>query len=75
LRTVRLGKRHQAEPVVKVKAADGSVQWRVGPVGQAADAGHDTDFGALSEGYASVTPLSVDLTQFDQLRKVSAWLK
>jgi 5'-nucleotidase len=75
VRTVRLGKRHQAEPVVKVKAADGSVQWRVGPVGQAADAGHDTDFGALSEGYASVTPLSVDLTQFDQLRKVSAWLK
>ncbi len=75
VRTVRLGKRHQAEPVVQVKAADGSIQWRVGPVGSAADAGHDTDFGAIAEGYASVTPLSVDLTQFDQLRKVSAWLK
>jgi 5'-nucleotidase len=74
IRTVRLGKRHQAEPVVKITRPDGGIEWRVGPVGAAADAGHDTDFGAISEGYASVTPLSIDLTQFDQLRRVSGWL-
>jgi 5'-nucleotidase len=74
IRTVRLGKRHQAEPVEKMVLADGSVEWRVGPVGAAADAGPDTDFGVIADGYASVTPLSVDLTQFDQLRRVSGWL-
>jgi 5'-nucleotidase len=74
LRTVRLGKRHQAEPVVKTVRADGGTEWRVGPVGAAADAGPDTDFGAIAAGYASITPLSVDLTQFDQLRSVSGWL-
>ncbi len=74
VRTVRLGKRHQAEPVVKTIRPDGEIEWRVGPVGAAADAGQDTDFGAIAAGYASVTPLSVDLTQFDQLRSVSGWL-
>jgi 5'-nucleotidase len=74
VRTVRLGKRHQAEPVEKIVLTDGSVEWRVGPVGKAADAGPDTDFGVIEMGYASVTPLSVDLTQFDQLRRVSGWL-
>lgn len=74
MRTVRLGKRHQAEPVEKVNAADGGEQWRIGGVGAAADAGTDTDFGAISEGYVSVTPLTVDLTRHTQLRAVSAWL-
>jgi 5'-nucleotidase len=74
IRTVRLGKRHQAEPVEKIMLADGSVEWRVGPVGKAADAGPDTDFGVVTQGFASVTPLSVDLTQFDQLRRIASWL-
>jgi 5'-nucleotidase len=74
IRTVRLGKRHQAEPVEKIVLADGSVEWRVGPVGKAADAGPDTDFGVVTQGFASVTPLSVDLTQFDQLRRIASWL-
>ena len=74
MRTVRLGRRHQAEPVVKSINAKGQTEYRVGPVGAAADAGADTDFGAIAEGYASVTPLSIDLTQFDALHKVQAWL-
>ncbi len=74
IRTTRLGKRHQAEPAVKAINEKGEVEYRVGPVGKAADAGPDTDFGAIAEGYASVTPLSVDLTQFDALHLVKAWL-
>lgn len=74
IRTVRLGKRHQAEPAVKTVNEKGEVEYRVGPVGKAADAGPDTDFGTVAEGYASVTPLSVDLTQFDALHRVKAWL-
>jgi 5'-nucleotidase len=74
VRTVRLGRRHQAEPVVKSVNAQGDEEYRVGPVGAAADAGSDTDFGAIADGYASVTPLSIDLTKFDALHKVQAWL-
>jgi len=74
IRTVRLGKRHQAEPAVKSVNERGEVEYRVGPVGKAADAGPDTDFGTIAEGYASVTPLSVDLTKFDALHLVKAWL-
>lgn len=75
VRTVRLGKRHQAEPVVRSVNAQGDVEYRVGPVGKAADAGPDTDFGTVAEGYASVTPLSIDLTKFDALHLVKAWLE
>ncbi len=74
IRTVRLGKRHQAEPAVKSINEKGDTEYRVGPVGKAADAGPDTDFGAIAEGYASVTPLSIDLTKFDALHLVKAWL-
>ena len=74
IRTVRLGKRHQAEPAVKAVNEKGEAEYRVGPVGKAADAGSDTDFGTIAEGYASVTPLSVDLTKFDALHLVKAWL-
>ena len=74
IRTVRLGKRHQAEPALKVVNERGEVQYRVGPVGGAADAGADTDFGSIAEGYVSITPLSTDLTQFDALPLVKTWL-
>jgi 5'-nucleotidase len=74
LRTVRLGKRHQAEPVTRVASDAGVEQWRIGGVGAAADAGPDTDFGAVAEGYVSVSPLTVDLTRHSQLASVSGWL-
>jgi 5'-nucleotidase len=63
------------EPVEKVMSADGREQWRIGAVGPAADAGPDTDFGAIEAGFVSVTPLSVDLTRHSQLRAVSSWLE
>lgn len=74
LRTVRLGKRHQAEPVLRTTRPDGIVEYRIGPAGKAADAGPDTDFGAVEAGYASVTPLSIDLTRFDALHEVGKWI-
>ncbi len=74
VRTVRTGRRHQAEPAVKTINENGVVEYRVGPVGKAADAGPDTDFGTIAEGYVSVTPISVDLTQYNALPLVKAWL-
>jgi len=42
----------------------------VGAVGAVQDAGEGTDFHAVAEHFVSMTPLQVDLTQFDAL---DAW--
>jgi 5'-nucleotidase len=32
-----------------------------------------TDFGALADGYVSITPLQLDLTAYDMLDTITAW--
>jgi 5'-nucleotidase len=49
------------------------VYW-VGAAGAAADAGEGTDFHAVEHGYASVTPLQIDLTNHDALPRLNRWL-
>jgi broad specificity polyphosphatase/5'/3'-nucleotidase SurE len=44
------------------------------PAGDKCDAGPDTDFAAVDEGYVSVTPLHVDLTAYSAHDVVSGWL-
>ena len=62
----RLGRRHRAEDVIKAKSPRGETVYWVGAAGAAADAGEGTDFHAVEQGYASVTPLQIDLTHHDQ---------
>lgn len=75
LRVTRLGRRHKAEPVVKQLSPRGETVYWVGPAGEAADAGEGTDFHAVAEGYASVTPLQIDLTHTAQIGTAREWLK
>ena len=49
------------------------VYW-VGPAGAGQDAGPGTDFQAIAEGYVSVTPLTVDLTNYAALDVVRTWI-
>ncbi|MBL8485402.1 MAG: 5'/3'-nucleotidase SurE [Rhodocyclaceae bacterium] len=74
LRVTRLGRRHKAEPVVKAISPRNEPIYWVGPPGAAADAGAGTDFHAVHNGWASVTPLQIDLTHTRQIDKVQAWL-
>ena len=69
----RLGKRHKAESVIKTQTPRGETCYWVGAAGAAADAGEGTDFHAVEHGYVSVTPLQIDLTDHDELPRVSAW--
>ncbi|MGT9007357.1 5'/3'-nucleotidase SurE, partial [Escherichia coli] len=46
----------------------------IGPPGGKCDAGPDTDFAAVDEGYVSITPLHVDLTAHSAQDVVSDWL-
>lgn len=73
-RTTRLGRRHKAENVIRATSPRGDTVYWVGAAGAAADAGEGTDFLAVEEGYASVTPLQIDLTNRDQMHVVGQWL-
>jgi len=70
----RLGKRHKAEPVVRMQTPrDETVYW-VGAAGAAQDAGDGTDFHAVSNKQVSITPLQIDLTHNAQLPLIRNWL-
>jgi 5'-nucleotidase len=70
----RLGRRHKAEPVVKLQTPRGETAYWIGPAGGAADAGPGTDFHAVQARRVSVTPLRMDLTHNAQLAIAQEWL-
>ncbi len=71
----RLGKRHKAEPVMKTESPRGETVYWVGAAGGAQDAGPGTDFHAVANRRASVTPLQVDLTHFEKLDAMMQWMR
>jgi 5'-nucleotidase len=74
IKITRLGNRHRSEAVVRAEDPRGRPVYWVGPAGAGQDAGPGTDFHALAEGFVSVTPLSVDLTNYDALDTVRSWI-
>jgi 5'-nucleotidase len=74
IRAARLGFRHKSEPIVKSKDPHGRTIYWVGPAGEGADVGPGTDFHAINEGAASVTPLKVDLTRHESVGQIAEWL-
>lgn len=71
----RLGRRHKAEPVVKMTSPRNETVYWVGAAGAAADAGLGTDFNAVERGCVSITPLQVDLTHTAQLPAINDWMR
>ena len=70
----RLGRRHKAEPVVKMQTPRGETAYWIGAAGGEQDAGPGTDFHAVAAGRVSVTPLQIDLSRHQQLPLVADWL-
>jgi 5'-nucleotidase len=70
----RLGRRHRAAPCLRSEDPRGKPVWWIGPVGAAEDDGPGTDFDAVRRGCVSVTPIQVDLTRFQALETVAAWI-
>lgn len=75
MEVTRLGRRHKAEPVVKMISPRNETVYWVGAAGAAADAGVGTDFNAIERGVVSITPLQIDLTHTAQLNAVRHWMK
>lgn len=71
----RLGHRHKSEPVVRSADPQGEEIYWVGPAGAEQDAGQGTDFFAVRNGFVSITPIQVDLTQHSALDHIAAWLE
>lgn len=74
IKVTRLGNRHRSEAVIRAEDPRGRPVYWVGPAGAGQDAGPGTDFHAISEGFVSVTPLTVDLTNHAALDTVRAWI-
>ncbi|MGZ5049928.1 MAG: 5'/3'-nucleotidase SurE [Methylobacter sp.] len=70
----RLGQRHKSEPVIKSADPRGRIIYWVGPPGAEQDAGPGTDFYAINAGFVSVTPLQLDLTRYERIDDLKAWL-
>jgi 5'-nucleotidase len=75
IRVCRLGFRHKSEPVVRDRDPHGRTIFWVGPAGDNQEEGEGTDFHALEQGAASITPLKIDLTRHEALPQVEDWLR
>ena len=71
----RLGRRHKAEPVVRMRSPRNDTVYWVGAAGAAAEAGPGTDLNAIERCCVSITPLQVDLTHMAQLQAIANWLR
>ncbi|MFB2863841.1 5'/3'-nucleotidase SurE [Aeromonas sp. MdU4] len=74
IKVTRLGNRHRAESVIRAEDPRGQPIYWIGPPGSQQDAGEGTDFAAIAQGYVSITPLTIDMTAYDSLAGLGAWL-
>lgn len=70
----RLGTRHCAEPTIQQIDPRGQPIYWVGPPGIEEDAGPGSDFFAVNANKVSITPLKVDLTHYESIKKVAHWI-
>ncbi|MBV53755.1 MAG: 5'/3'-nucleotidase SurE [Coxiellaceae bacterium] len=74
IEVTRLGKRHSAQPTIEQKDPRGKTIYWVGPIGEASDAQVGTDFHAVKDNKVSLTPMKIDMTDYDVQTRVSDWL-
>lgn len=73
IRVTTLGKRVYSESLVETQDPWGRTVYWIGGGQISWSGGQDSDFRAIHEGYISVTPLHVDLTNYNLLEDVRAW--
>jgi len=74
IQVTRLGRRHKAETMTGTTDPWGRTIYWYGSLGPELDAGEGTDFYAVANGYASVTPLQIDMTAYRSLEPLRDWL-
>ncbi|MDO5640297.1 MAG: 5'/3'-nucleotidase SurE [Neisseria sp.] len=67
----RLGRRHHEQSVVPASNPRGDSVYWIGPAGDVSDREQGTDFAECEAGFITVTPLQIDLTNFDAMGRVA----
>lgn len=73
IRITRLGSRVYNDIITKKKDPRGKDYFWIGGGDPGWDTGKDTDFTAVTEGYISVTPLRLDLTDYKAIFDLQKW--
>jgi len=73
IRVTTLGKRVFSESITETKDPWGRKMYWIGGGQITWSGGSDSDFQAVADGYVSVTPLHVDLTNYKLLEDVRSW--
>jgi len=74
IKVTRLGHRHKAETMKKMQDPwKRDIYW-YGLLGKEQDAGEGTDFHAIFNGFASITPLTVDMTAYKSMAQMTEWI-
>ncbi len=71
----RLGHRYAGEAPMPVLDPRGRERYWIAGTGEAADSGAGTDFGAIAEGYVSITAIQVDMTRYSEQERLADWLE
>ena len=69
----RLGKRHPAQPAIRMLDPRGSTVYWVGASGEEEDAGVGTDFNAINNSKVSITPIQIDMTNYTMFERLERW--
>lgn len=73
VRVTRLGRRVYTDSITRAYDPNGREYYWIGGGGVEWRADEDTDFWAVDQGYISVTPLHLDLTNYPLLAEVESW--
>lgn len=75
IQVTRLGRRHKAETMTSTTDPWGRKIYWYGSLGPELDAGEGTDFHAVASGYASITPLHIDMSAYKSMESLTHWLE
>ena len=75
IQVTRLGRRHKAETMTSATDPWGRKIYWYGSLGSELDAGEGTDFHAVANGYASITPLQIDMSAYKSMDRLQQWLE
>ncbi len=73
IRVTSLGKRRYADSIVRAQDPQGKEYYWIGGGVAHWRGSRDSDFQAIEDGYVSVTPLHLDLTNYELLEDIRAW--
>ncbi|MGB0466159.1 MAG: 5'/3'-nucleotidase SurE [Pontibacterium sp.] len=75
IHVTRLGHRSLADKPVKSTDPRGFERYWIAGVGEVLDREPGTDFFAIEQGFVSITPLQLDMTQYDGMDNLGSWLE